>query len=203
MNVDVTSQVGHCDFRFHFNCKTCQILIKDTQFMSGLTNKTYHTRSWDDLICKSSNVVDGVEYSLCGLIYVCETKGQLRIIMSGHRFEVNHGGNPLLYEHFNLLDHSILSFKVRILEKVYHPSNNPNLIAPLRRQREEYWIRELTLVKLKLNTNFLNHFPVTGDMFCKTWSFMTYSQDPSVKNIKFWKKSMINIFPIEDNAFLK
>ena len=96
-------------------CKTCKILIKETHFTCGLNNKTYHTRSWDDLSCK---VVYGVECSLCGLIYVGETKGQLRNRMSGHRYEINHGSNQLLYQHFNLPDHSILSFKVRILENI-------------------------------------------------------------------------------------
>ena len=61
------------------NCKICKILIKETQFASGLTNKSYHKRSWDDLSCKSSNVVYGVECLLCGLLYVGETKGQLLI----------------------------------------------------------------------------------------------------------------------------
>ena len=104
---------------------------------------TDHTRSWDDPNCRSSNVVYGVECSLCGLIYVCETNGQLRHRMSGHRYEINNGSNQLLYQHFNLLDHSILSFKVRILEKIYHPTNNPGLSSPLRRQREDFWIIEL------------------------------------------------------------
>ena len=54
-----------------------------------------------------------MECSLCGLIYVGETKGQLRNRMSGHRYEINHGSNQLLYQHFNLPDHSILSFKMR------------------------------------------------------------------------------------------
>ena len=27
--------------------------------------------------------------------------------------------------------------------KIYHPTNNPSLSTPLRRQREEFWIREL------------------------------------------------------------
>ena len=125
--------------QYKTKCKTCKILIKETQFTSGLTNKTYHTRSWDDLSCKSSNVVYGVAFSLCGLIYVGEMKGQLRNRMSGHRYEINHGSNQLLYQHFNLPDHSILSFKVRILEKIYHPTNNPSLSTPLRRQREEFW----------------------------------------------------------------
>ena len=135
----------HCSItsRNSKHCKTCKRLIKETQFTNGLTNKTYHTRSWGDLNCKSSNVVYGVEYSLCGLIYVGETKGQLRNRMSGHRYEINHGSNQLLYKHFSLPYHSILSFKVRILEKIYHPTNNPSLSTPLRRQREEFWIREL------------------------------------------------------------
>ena len=63
--------------------------------------------------------------------------------MNGHRFQINHGGNQLLYRHFNLPDHSILSMKVRILEKIYHPTNNPNLSIPFRRKREEHWIRQL------------------------------------------------------------
>ena len=33
--------------------------------------------------------------------------------------------------------------QVRILEKIYHPKNNPNLSTPFRRKREEYWIRQL------------------------------------------------------------
>ena len=80
---------------------------------------------------------------LCGLIYVCEMKGQLHNRMSGHRYEINHGSSQLLYQHFNLPDHSILSFKVRILEKIYHPTNNPSLSTPLRRQPEEFWVRKL------------------------------------------------------------
>ena len=33
--------------------------------------------------------------------------------------------------------------RVRIIEKIYHRTNNPNLTTPLRRQKEDYWIREL------------------------------------------------------------
>ena len=88
----------------------------ETQFTSGLNNETYHTRSWDDLNCKSSNFVCDVECSLCGLKNVGETKGHLLNRMSGHRYEINHGSNLLIYQHFNL-QYSFLSFKVRILEK--------------------------------------------------------------------------------------
>ena len=58
------------------------------------------------------------------LIYVLETKGKSRKRMNGHRSQINNGGNQLLYRHFNLPDHSVLSMKVRILENIYHPTNN-------------------------------------------------------------------------------
>jgi len=31
----------------------------------------------------------------------------------------------------------------RIIEKIYHRTNNPNLATPLRSQKEDYWIQEL------------------------------------------------------------
>jgi hypothetical protein len=51
--------------------------------------------------------------------------------------------DPVVYQHFNQPDHSIFSMRVRIIEKIYHRTNNPNLATPLRRQKEDYWIREL------------------------------------------------------------
>ena len=125
------------------NCKTCDILITDTSFTSNLTNKQYSTRSYENLSCKSKNLVYGIDCSICGLLYVGETKGQLNTRMNGHRFNINNNGQQLLYQHFNQADHSILSMKVRILEKIYHRTNNPTLSTPLRRKREEYWIKEL------------------------------------------------------------
>ena len=63
--------------------------------------------------------------------------------MNGHRYSVNNNEHKYVYEHFNQPDHSILSMKVRILEKIYHPTNSPGLSTPLRKQREEFWIRKL------------------------------------------------------------
>ncbi|KAK3087212.1 hypothetical protein FSP39_003163 [Pinctada imbricata] len=125
------------------NCKTCNIPITDTSFSSNLTKQTFNTHSFENLNCMTSNVVYGIECSLCGLIYVGETKGQLRKRMSGHRSKINNKGSQLLYRHFDQADHSVLSMRVRILEKIYHPTNNPNLSTPLRRNREEFWIKNL------------------------------------------------------------
>ena len=64
--------------------------------------------------------------------------------MNGHRSQIKNGGNQLLYRYFNLPDHSVLSMKVRILEKIYHPTNkNINICTPISRKREEHWIRQL------------------------------------------------------------
>jgi len=125
------------------NCKTCPILITDSTFKSSLTNKQFITNSFQDLNCKSSNVIYAIECNLCGLVYVGETKGQLSKRINGHRFNINNGGKQILYQHFNQEDHSILSMRVRILEKIYHHTNSPNLSTPYRRKREEYWIKQL------------------------------------------------------------
>ena len=108
-----------------------------------LTKRSFSTHSFENLSCKSYNVVYAIECALCGLIYVGETKGELRKRMNGRRSSINTGGNQLLYKHFNLPDHSVLSMKVRILEKIYHPTSSPGLSTPFRRKREEHWIRQL------------------------------------------------------------
>ena len=123
--------------------KTCKILIIDNSFSSNFTKRSFTTHSFDNLSCKPTNLVYGIECGLCGLIYVGETKGQLRSRMNGHRFQINYGGNQLLYRHFNLPDHSIMSMKFRILEKIYRTTNNPYLSTSFRRKREEHWIRKL------------------------------------------------------------
>jgi len=63
--------------------------------------------------------------------------------MNGHRSEINSAGNQIIYQHFNQPNHSVLSLKVHILEKIYHPTKSPQLSTPRRRKREEYWIRLL------------------------------------------------------------
>ena len=98
----------------------------------GKTTKMLSTRNSSILMIFSSV-----------LFSVLSTKGELRKRMNGHRSSINTGGNQLLYKHFNLPDHSVLSMKVRILEKIYHPTNSPGLSTPFRRKREEHWIRQL------------------------------------------------------------
>ena len=112
------------------NCKSCNILITDSNFTSNLTNKNNFTRSYDDLNCKSAYVVYGLDCNLCGSVYVGETKGRLHKRICGHRSGIINNVNDIAYQHFNQPDHSILSMRVRIIEKLYHRTNNPSLATP-------------------------------------------------------------------------
>jgi hypothetical protein len=56
--------------------------------------------------------------------------------MCGHRSVIKKNIFSEVYHHFRQPEHSNLSMKVRILEKIHHPSKNPNLSAPLRRQKD-------------------------------------------------------------------
>ena len=123
-------------------CKTYEFFITDAQFTSNLTKNTYFTRSYDDLNCKSVNVVYGLECNLSGLVYVGETKGRLNKRMCGHKSDNNLNANDILYKHFNQPYHSIVSMTVRIIENMYHKTKNPQHATPLRRQKEDYWIQQ-------------------------------------------------------------
>ena len=125
------------------NCKTCSMLITSPEFSSNLTGKSFTTKCLEPLDCTSRNLIYGIECSLCGLIYVGETGNNIRSRMNGHRSGVNHSLDLELYKHFNQDDHSILSMRVRILEKIYHHTNSSALSSPFRRQRELHWIRQL------------------------------------------------------------
>ena len=161
-STDLMCSISKCSIK---NCKTCDILITRNSFTSNLTGRNFCTKTFEDLTCKSSNVVYAIECTLCGLIYVGETKGSLNKRISGHRFQINNGGNQLLYKHFNSPDHSILSMKVRILEKIYHHTNNPTLSTPFRRQREAYWIKTLgTAFPYGCNDNVQNVGNLTSPM---------------------------------------
>ena len=100
--------------------------ITDHSFSNYLTKRSFSTHIFEDLSCKSYNIVNVIECTLCGLIYVWETKEELRKRMKSLRCQINNRSNHLLYRHFYLHDHSVLSMKFRILGKIYPPTNRSN-----------------------------------------------------------------------------
>ena len=114
------------------SCHTCNIFINDQSFKSNLTGKEYKTISYDRLSCGSTNVIYGIQFVHCGLVYVGET---------------GRSGQSLLHRHFHQPDHSVDDMRVQILEKVYHSSENPTLLTSLHRTKELFWIKELGTAK--------------------------------------------------------
>ena len=51
-------------------CKTCDIRMTRNYVKRNLTNQVLYTKTGENLTSKSSNVVYGIECTLCGLIYV-------------------------------------------------------------------------------------------------------------------------------------
>ena len=82
-------------------CKTCVMLITSPEFTSNLTGKTYYTKLFDPLDCSTKNVIYGIECTLCGLLYVGETRQTLRSRMSQHRYDAKDPKYRTLYNHFN------------------------------------------------------------------------------------------------------
>ena len=117
----------YCTFAFfswsplHFICFAKNVLELGQQFTSNLTGKTYYTKSFDHLDCSTKNVIYGIECTLCGLLYVGETRQALRSRMSQHRYDARDPKYRILYNHFNQPGHDrCLMMKVRIIEKNYH-----------------------------------------------------------------------------------
>ena len=76
-------------------------------------------------------------------MYVGETGRSLRSRINRHRAGIIKDGQSVLYKHFRLPGHSVADIKVKVLEKIYHSSENPGNIRLHRRLRELHWIKEL------------------------------------------------------------
>ena len=83
------------------------------------------------------------KHFLCGLVYVREPKWRLHIRICGHRSVIKNNLFPRVYHYCRQPDQSNLSMKDGILEKINRPCNNPILSTPVRRQKEEHWIRKV------------------------------------------------------------
>ena len=118
------------------SCHTRNIFIDDQSFKSNLTGKAYKTISYDRLSYGSTNVIYGIHFVHCDLVYVGETGRSLRSRMNGHRSAIKKGEKSLLHRPSHQPDHSVDDMRVQILEKVYHSSENPTLLTSICRTRE-------------------------------------------------------------------
>ena len=73
-------------------CKTSPILDTSGSFTSSLTINSYCTPIFEDLNCKTFNLIYDIVCSLCGLIYVGDSQSHLNKCISSHRFQINDNG---------------------------------------------------------------------------------------------------------------
>jgi hypothetical protein len=75
------------------------IIMTKYYFKNNLANQQIYTRTAENLISISSNIVyEIIKCTQCGLIYLGKTKGSLNKHMSCHKFEFINGGLQLLYK---------------------------------------------------------------------------------------------------------
>ena len=165
------------------SCHTCNILINDQSFKSNLTGKEYKTISYDRLSCGSTNVIYGIHYVHCGLVYVGETGRSLRSTINGHRSAIKKEGPSLLHRHFHQLDHSVDDMGVQILEKVYHSSDNSTLLTSFRRTSELFWIKELGTAKPYGFNDQIKGIGTLSSISCKkTNIYSLFNKQPDEKD---------------------
>ena len=104
----------------HNTCITCNMLATSPEYTSKLTGKAYYTKSFDPPDRSTENVIYGIKCTLCGLLYVGETRQALRSRMNKHRYDANDSQYRIFYKHFNEPGHDrCLTMKGRIIEKNY------------------------------------------------------------------------------------
>ena len=64
-------------------CLTCSSFVSGQSFKSNLTARIYETQPYEQLTCRSSNVVYSIHCIWCGLMYVSETGRSLRSRING------------------------------------------------------------------------------------------------------------------------
>ena len=153
-------------------CLTCKSFISDQSLKSNLIGRIYKTQTYEQLTCGSSNVVYAIHCIRCGLMYVGETWRSLRSRINGHRAGIIKDGQSLLYKHFCVPGRSVADMKVRILEKIYHSSENPVNTRLHRRLRELHWIKELgTAVPYSCNDQ-IKGVRTLHSLSCKRTNFL-------------------------------
>ena len=90
-------------------CLTGNLFISDQSFKSNLTGRIYRTQTYEQLTCRSSNVVFVIHCIRCGLMYVGETGRSLGSRINGHQSGIIKDGQSLLYKHFICLDIQLLT----------------------------------------------------------------------------------------------
>ena len=132
-------------------CLTCADFIENSNFKSTVTGKMYSVITTNNqvLTCKTKNVVYLLTCKKCLSQYVGETKQQFNVRNNAHRRSTKsvnvHTGCPIVHEHFTEGLCSGIGYSCHILEKIPDVGSDRDQ-QNFRRQREQFWIKELRTV---------------------------------------------------------
>ena len=132
-------------------CLTCADFNENPNFKSTVTGKMYSviTTNHQVLSCKTKNVVYLLTCKKCLSQYVGETKQQFNVRNNAHRRSTKsvdvHTGCPVVHEHFTEGLCNGMGYTCHILEKIPDVGSDRDQ-QNLRRQREQFWIKELRTV---------------------------------------------------------
>ena len=116
-----------------------------SSFSSSLTGCKYQVVCDSHMSCDSRHVVYLISCRQCGFQYVGETSQLLRCRINQHRACILRP-NPttLIAKHFASTGHSLEDLQVMPIEQLTpKPNKSQSSIDQRRRNREEFWIREL------------------------------------------------------------
>ena len=113
--------------------------------------------------------------------------------MNGHRSGASHD-DKLVYQHFQLPDHSPKDMKVQILEKVHKKFKSTKLTKPKRERVELKWIKELgTATPYRLNDKINGVGILTSPSTTEVKQSNKKEKKPwSSKNNLSFKKTTVN-----------
>lgn len=134
------------------NCVSCKLMKKGSSFIHPTTNEKIDIRY--HLTCVS----DWIVYMLwcpCGLLYVGETKNDMRTRLNHHRYTIRKQRLDLpLSKHFSEMKHTEWDLRFMIVDHVPRPKKGGDRLMLLLK-KELYWIHRLrTLKPYGLNVEF-------------------------------------------------
>ena len=126
-------------------CALCPNLTTGSSSSSSFTGRKYQVVCDSHMSCDSRHVVYLISCRQCGFQYVGETSQLLSCRINQHRACIRRP-NPttLKSEHFASTGHSLEDLQIKLIEQLTpEPNESQSSIDLRRRNREEFWIREL------------------------------------------------------------
>lgn len=133
-------------------CVSCQYMHKGGRFIHPGTGESYRINFF--LTCESNHVIYAL-WCPCNLLYIEETRNEVKIRLNQHRYSIRKKPNDLpVPKHFNELNHTEKDLKFMVIDHIPIQRRGGDRILALKR-RELMWIHRCnSLTPGGLNVDF-------------------------------------------------